>query len=110
MRKHILFSPSLCFVGALLIATPVVAQAPTPPQEFWDYLTEYGDDDGDLLDPLEYDQILSMKESEDANAKDAPIASEPDALDKPKVRNADMKFEKKSSAQASSSAVKGATL
>ncbi len=110
MPKHILFSPGLYFVGTLLIAGSVVAQAPAPSQEFWDYLTEYGDENGNVLDPLEYDQILSMKESDHANSSDEFFASEPESQDKPTTRNADMKFEKKSSVQASSSAMKGAAL
>lgn len=118
MLKHILRSPKLCVFGALIIGAPIIAQAAAPasksvtppPQEFWDYLTEYSDDKGNVLDPLEYDQILSMKESDDENANDASEVDEPEVLDKPKARNADMKIEKKSSAQASSSAAKGAAL
>ena len=114
MLKHILFSPKLCVFSVLVITAPIIAQAATPAlspsQEFWDYLTEYGDDNGNLLDPLEYDQMLSMKESDDANSKATSSVSETKALDKPKVRNADMKTEEKSSALASSSAVKGAAL
>jgi hypothetical protein len=108
MRKPMLFSPKLYFFSALLVAAPVIAQAPTPPPEFWDYLSEYGDENGELLDPLEYDQILSMKEMDEINSKDVPRVNE--TQDMPVVRNADMKFEQKSSAQASSSAVKGAAL
>lgn len=108
MPKHMLLSAKLCFIGALLIVTPVIAQTLTPSQEFWDYLTEYGDENGNVLDPLEYDQILSMKESD--HASDDLLASESESQDKPVIRNMNMKFEKKSSEQASSSAVKGAAL
>jgi len=108
MLKSFAFSPRLCFLGAVLISLPVVAQAPTPPQEFWDYLSEYGDDNGEVLDPLEYDQILSMKEG--VATPNSSVANEASPVDKPQVRNADMKYEPKSSAQASSSAMKGARL
>lgn len=110
MPKYFLRSPTLFFCGAIFIATPVIAQAPTPPSEFWDYLAEYGDENGKLLDPLEYDQILSMKENDDANSSVASLGNKSEPVDKPTVRNADMKFEQTSSAQASSAAVKGATL
>lgn len=110
MPKHFLFSPGLCFISALLVAAPVIAQAPAPSQEFWDYLSEYGDDNGNLLDPLEYDQILSMKESDDMDSKAASALSESEVLDMSKASSADMKIETKSSTQVSSSAVKGAAL
>lgn len=113
MLNRLLHSPRLCFVSAILIAVPAIADA--PPQEFWEYMAEYADDNGDVLDPLEYDQILSMKESDLAPGKDAGIADEQEVVDKPvvdkvKVRNADMKFEHKSSLQGSSTGAKGARL
>lgn len=110
MFNRIFFSPRFCFIGAVLIALPVVAQAPTPSKEFWDYVTEYGDDNGEVLDPLEYEQMLSIKDTENTGTTDAPLAGEVLPIDKPNIRNADMKFEQKSSAQASSSAMKGARL
>lgn len=108
MFKTLLFSPKLYFFGAALIALPVVAQAPTPSQEFWDYIAEYGDDNGDVLDPLEYDQILGMKEGEGAH--DIDVVNKSSSADNPHARHADMKIEQTSSAQASSSAMKGARL
>ncbi len=107
MPNRLLQLSRMWFVGGILIAFPVMADAPTPSQEFWEYMADYGDDNGEVLDPLEYDQILSMKESE---LKENDVAGEPATVDNPKVRNADMKFEKKSSVQASSADAKGAKL
>jgi hypothetical protein len=109
MLKCLSFSSRLYFVGAVLIAVPVIADAPTPSQEFWEYMAEYGDDNGDVLDPLEFDQIIGMKETDITSAKE--MAADVDVpIDKPKARNADMKFEQKSSSQNSSAGMKGATL
>jgi hypothetical protein len=110
MLKRLVLLSRLYFAGAMLVAVPVIAQAPAPSQEFWDYLAEYGDDNGDVIDPLEYDEILSMKDTEDMTIKEKPLAREESPVDQPHIRNADMKFEQKSSAQASSSAMKGAKL
>lgn len=110
MLNRWLCSPRVYFVGAILIASPAIANAPVPSQEFWEYMAEYGDDNGDVLDPLEYDQILSMKENDITPNKNTDIADQKNAVDKVKARNADMKFEQKSSLQNSSAGAKGATL
>ncbi len=113
MLDLLLRSPRMYFVGVILITVPVLAGAPAPSQEFWEYMAEYSDDNGDALDPLEYDQILNMKETDVAQPKDADVTDTPiekSVVDKVKVRNADMKFEQKSSLQSSSAAAKGARL
>lgn len=115
MLNRVFRSPRICFVGAMLIAVPAIADAPIPSQEFWEYMADYADDNGDVLDPLEYDQILSMKETDVATNKETDIADEQVPVDKPgvdkvKVRSADMKFEHKSSLQGSSADAKGARL
>ena len=111
MLKRVFRSPRLCFVGAMLIAVPAIADAPIPSQEFWEYMTDYSDDNGDVLDPLEYDQILSMKETDVATNKKTDVADEQaPVVNKVKVKSADMKCEHKSSLQSSSAGTKGARL
>jgi hypothetical protein len=117
MFKWNLLSPRNYLLGAVLIAMPALAQAPVPSQEFWDYVEEYGDANGNVLDPLEYDQIINIKNNEKLALKEMPPANEQTSIDKSidkrKVRNADMKFEQKSSAVSSSattSTINGAKL
>jgi hypothetical protein len=110
MLNRFLRSSRTCFIATILYAFPAIAAAPTPLQEFWEYMAEYGDDNGDVLDPLEYDQILSMKDSDPTANIDADLADEPVVFAKPKIRNTDMKFGQKSSAQSSSADAKGAKL
>jgi hypothetical protein len=121
MFKWGLLSPRYYILGAALMALPTFAQASAPSQEFWDYVEEYGDANGNVLDPLEYDQIINIKNNEKLALKEMPPANEQtsidkaidDTIDKRKVRNADMKFEQKSSAVSSSattSTIKGAKL
>ncbi len=97
--------PRFHILGAILLAMPVLALAPAPSLEFWDYVEEYGDANGNILDPLEYDQIINIKNDEKLTLKETPPANEQPSIDKTidkkKVRNADMKFEKSSSAASS---------
>jgi hypothetical protein len=124
-----------CLV-ALLVAIPALALAPSPAKEFWDYVEEFGDQNGNVVDPLEFDQIvnlkndanlaidqgvaidenlaidesLAIKETPHAN-KEKPMNKQMDKqIDKLKIRHADMKIEQQSSSQASSGAMKGAAL
>jgi hypothetical protein len=46
----------------LLLLTPLAAAAPS--QEFWDYMAEFSDEKGDVLDPLELDEITATKDQE----------------------------------------------
>lgn len=114
MFKWSLLSPRYYLLGAVLMAMPAFAQAPAPSQEFWDYIEEYGDANGNVLDPLEYDQITNIKNDEKFAFKDAPSDK---AIDTTKVRDADMKVEQKSSVvssgtatDATTSTIKGAKL
>jgi hypothetical protein len=121
MFKWGLLSPQYYILGAALMALPTFAQAPAPSQEFWDYVEEYGDANGNVLDPLEYDQITNIKNNEKLSFKEEPPANEQTSIDqamdktidKRRVRNADMKFEQKSSTVSSSATtntIKGAKL
>lgn len=50
------------------------AQAPRPSAEFWEYLLEFSDETGELLDPLELAQLS------DGQFASIPAASERNAL------------------------------
>lgn len=41
--------------GALALSAS--AQAPQPPAEFWQYLLEFSDENGELIDPLEFSEL-----------------------------------------------------
>lgn len=93
--------------GFILSTFPVMAAAPAPSQEFWDYLSEFGDDSGQVLDPLELDQALTARL--DSDSADA-VSSSDEQSDVASARHADMKFSHPSQHDASSSSVKGAQL
>lgn len=100
------------FVGVLtffiLVTNLSAAAQSSPPQEFWEYFEEYSDDQGELLDPLDYEQMLIMKDSE----LETDIANEKPVYEnepgKHTVSSAAAKV--KSSGQASSVSLKGANL
>ncbi len=100
MCKWSLLLPRYYLLGAILMAMPVLAQAPAPSAEFWDYVEEFGDVNGNVLDPLEYDQIINRKSDEKLVHQKTP-ASHEIPLDKSKVKNTDMNFEQASSAVSS---------
>lgn len=132
-------APCYCVV-TLLVAIPALALAQSPAQEFWDYVEEFGDQNGNVVDPLEFDQIVNLKNdsnfsidegvaiderlaiNESLATKETPHANEgkpmnnqmnqpmDKQIDKLKIRHADMKIEQQSSSQAASGAMKGATL
>ena len=108
-RRSCFYLPSsLPLVIAVLMTPAVIVHAQTPSQEFWEYMEEYDDGKGELVDPLEYDEILDMK-------NDSGEYDEPDELTNHQQQdthgvNPNMKFAKKSSSQASSKTVKGAAL
>jgi hypothetical protein len=39
--------------GLLLSVFSARAEAPTPPREFWDYMMEFSDDNGEVFDPAD---------------------------------------------------------
>lgn len=51
--------------AAMLSSAAVLAGGAKPTQDFWDYMMEYSDEQGEILDPLEYDQIHSLKDEQD---------------------------------------------
>jgi hypothetical protein len=84
-----------------------MAEGSAPSREFWEYVMEYGDDNGDVLDPLEYDQILSMNDEKGIAIKEKGFAQEKIPVDKSHIKHPQIKFELKSSAQTSSAAMAG---
>lgn len=115
MFKKGLCSSRSCVLGALFLAMATFAQVTSPSKEFWDYMEEFGDQNGNLLDPLEYDLIADVKSDgslvvEDEQDIQQETLSEKQ-LEKPtdkfKNRNADMKIEQQSSSQKSSAVMKG---
>jgi len=50
--------------GFFVLAVPLLVQAaPAPSQDFWEYMNDFSDEDGEVLDPVEVDQMLSLKEA-----------------------------------------------
>lgn len=96
MLKSLL--PRLTVLSTLVLVTPAIANGLKPSQEFLEYLAEYGDENGEVIDPLELDEILSMKEESAIEQKNAGLDH---SADNHKVRNTDMKIEQKSSVQSS---------
>lgn len=43
-------------LSLLFAATPIMADE-APPPEFWQYLLEYGDEQGNVIDPLEFEHL-----------------------------------------------------
>lgn len=106
MRNLFAGAPTFFLFGAILTSLSVTAQTPSPPQEFWEYLEEYSDDKGDLLDPLDYEQISAMKDEEESTAPE--LTAYENELDEKNV--APVAKRVKSSAHASSAQVKGPNL
>lgn len=95
-------------LAALIWSGCVLAGGAKPTQEFWDYMMEYSDEQGDVLDPLEYDQVHSLKEQgtpvDAATEKQIPLEN---ANSQTKIMPT--KFTS-SSSQSSRVSVKGAAL
>jgi len=97
----------------LLFVSPAVYAA-APSQEFWEYMADYSDENGEVLDPLELDEAIAAKEQGGFDAeqkvKEASVKSTPDKSvpEQGSMKNADLKTIHKSSAATASQ--KGATL
>ena len=80
-----------------------------PSADFWEYMEDFGDETGNVLDPLEYDQLLNLKNDDLAESKNSTQDSneKQDSADDATLRHADMKLSKKSLQQASSSTMTG---
>ncbi len=97
-----------CWIfSLLLLAIPVLAEAPGPSQEFWEYMTDFDDENGNVLDPLEYDQLSNLKNSivtEDNSKEDS------EQKNYSSMRNTDMKLKAQLSRQSSSLMMRGEVL
>jgi hypothetical protein len=107
LKKYLLIQ-KIIFLGLFFFALPVLAETKAPPQDFWDYMQDFGDDNGDVLDPMEYDQLLSMRNN-DISPTDDQQDELDTSVDAQKLRHADLKIGTHSSTQASS-LTKGAKL
>ncbi len=108
--------PRYWFWWLLLFVSPVVYAA-APSQEFWEYMADYSDENGEVVDPLELDEAIASKEQAEAEqpAKDTVVksslvksASDKSVPEQGNMKNADLKATNKSSAATASH--KGATL
>ena len=100
--------------GLLVIAVPIMVQAATAPsQDFWEYMSDFSDENGEVLDPVEVDQMLDLKETP-SPANELPVdRAQTPAQTVPITRGSprDTLFPvKESSVQSSSSVVSGAKL
>ena len=64
--------------GLLLSIFSARAEAPAPPREFWDYLAEFGGDNGELFDPVDLSVAVKVRDDhgDAGNASDAKSAAE----------------------------------
>lgn len=87
------------------------APAPAPSQDFWDYMNDFSDENGELVDPQDVDDMLGFKENEE-DLSDEVVNQNPGTARQPASRWRDSvdARAKKSSGQASSSAISGAKL
>jgi|GEM_PF-765702 len=101
----------MSFISMASIAKPLNSATTTAPsQEFWDYMADDSEDDGELLDMLDYEQIVNMKEI-DADMVKENSGQKNNDVDASKLNAADKKNINKSSMQGSSSSfIKGAQL
>ena len=54
-----------------LLLVPLFARGdvPPPPPEFWDYLADFGDQDGDVFDPLDLTEAQQVVRSQTASTE-----------------------------------------
>ncbi|HET8710021.1 MAG TPA: hypothetical protein VFM32_01500 [Spongiibacteraceae bacterium] len=63
--------------GLLLSAVSARAQAPALSQEFWNYLAEFGDAQGELFDPSDYAAVANIPAKAQQQIDDAATAARP---------------------------------
>lgn len=98
------------FMVFLLFSVPVLAKTLTPSQEFWQYMNDFGDENGDVIDPLEYSQIVNGGHDVAENAVTKDTVESLDApMNNETTTNIDMKIDKIST-HASSSEMKRPSL
>ncbi|MES2823622.1 MAG: hypothetical protein V4732_08470 [Pseudomonadota bacterium] len=97
-------------ISLLLFAIPVLAETPAPSQDFWEYMTDFDDENGSVVDPLEYDQLSNLKNSAATDLIENTSSDESEQKNHSNIRNTDMKLKVQSSIQSSSLAMKGGIL
>jgi hypothetical protein len=98
-------------IGLLIFAIPVLAETPALSQDFWEYMTDFDDENGDVLDPLEYDQLSNLKNNAVIDLPEKNSSSnDSERNNSSNLRNVDMKLKTRSSTQSSSLVMKGETL
>ncbi len=97
-------------IGMLIFGVSAVAEAPALSQDFWEYMADFDDGSGGVLDPLEYDQLSNLKNDAAVNVTETNISADSEKKYNPELNNTDMKLNTRSSAQSSSLVMKGATL
>lgn len=99
-----------CWLCLLWLILPVMAYATAPSQEFWDYMADFSDENGEVIDPLELDEAISTKEDAFKTQQGEKETVEKSVPDEPQghVKNAELKTTTGSSATTASR--KGAIL
>ena len=71
-RRERPLTKTLLSAGFALLAWILPAWADAPPPEFWQYLLEYGNDQGEVLDPLDLDTVSHMDDKANAESSTTP--------------------------------------
>lgn len=75
----------------LLLLVPPIVQAAAPSQEFWEYMADYSDENGEVLDPLELEEAIAAREQggfeSEQTSREAPLPVESDKVDPDKVES-----------------------
>ena len=63
------------FWACCFMTVSALANAPQPPAEFWQYMLEFSDEEGAVIDPVDFAQLESLPEKDEAEriAKDAAV-------------------------------------
>lgn len=73
MRPDLLWRSGLWL---LLASCPALATDPgAPPREFWIYYAEFGDERGELLDPLEFSEASRLPRRDAAAEQESPLSA-----------------------------------
>lgn len=93
-----------CLAVAVLMCSLEATAAPT--QEFWEYMADFSDDNGEVLDPLELDEIVAAREQE-VMSEDTATVGDKSSAQTGAVKKAELKTQSSSAPAVSH---KGATL
>lgn len=105
--QHPILKTHCWLLSLLLFAIPVLAEAPVPSQDFWEYMTDFDDENGNVLDPLEYEELSNLKNSAATDLIENKGSDESEQQQNSNVSNTDMKLKAQSSIQSSSMAMQG---